>query len=74
MVLGETPGGPRPGVMRRERRGGDVPHLDVVCTPEPPVTPDVPEHERPVPGSVMWVPASAGLLMAQHIVRKLIDQ
>ena len=74
MDLAETSGCPLARVMRRELRRRDVTHLDVVCSTEPPVTPDVPEHERPVPGSVMWVPASAGLLMAQHIVRKLIDQ
>lgn len=70
--LPETSGCPLARVMRRELRKRGIEHLDVVYSTEPPHTPTVPEGERPVPGSVMWVPASAGLLMAQHIVGQLI--
>ena len=30
-----------------------------------------PPGRRSVPGSLVWVPASAGLLMCQHIVTEL---
>lgn len=71
--LAETSGCPLARVMRRELRKREIEHLTVVCSTEPPLTPRTPEGERPVPGSVMWVPASAGLLMAQHIVTNLIQ-
>lgn len=70
--LAETSGCPLARVMRRELRKRGIEHLDVVYSTEPPITPESPAGDRPVPGSVMWVPASAGLLMAQHIVMQLI--
>jgi tRNA A37 threonylcarbamoyladenosine dehydratase len=33
-----------------------------------------PPGRRSVPGSLVWVPASAGLLMCQHIVTSLIEE
>lgn len=73
--LAETSGCPFARVMRRELRRLGIEHLDVVFSPEAahecaqPETP--PPGRRSVPGSVAWVPASAGLLMAQKIVLTL---
>lgn len=64
-------------VMRRELRRRGIEHLDVVYSPElaqSPSQPDVPPPgRRSVPGSVVWVPATAGLRMAQHIVLRLTE-
>ena len=64
-------------VMRRELKKYGITHLDVLFSTEPPIKPldleALPEGKRSVPGSVMWVPAVAGLRMAQHIVMKLIE-
>lgn len=73
--LADTSGCPFARVMRRELRRLGIEHLDVVFSPEQahecaqPETP--PPGRRSVPGSVAWVPASAGLLMAQKIVLAL---
>lgn len=65
-------------VMRKELRARGVKHLDVVFSPEEPMEPmqleAPPPGRRSVPGSLVWVPAAAGLLMAQHIVTKIIDE
>ena len=64
-------------VVRKELRARGVYHTDVVWSPETPMqaqqteTPD--PGRRSVPGSLVWVPACAGLLMAQHIVTSLIS-
>ena len=62
-------------VMRKELRARGVNHLDVVFSPEEPMEPmqleAPPPGRRSVPGSLVWVPAAAGLLMAQHIVDRL---
>lgn len=75
--LAKTSGCPLARVLRRELRKRGITHLDVVSSTEPPMAPQqldaIPEGKHAVPGSVMWVPASAGLLMAQHIVTKLIQ-
>lgn len=62
-------------VMRRELRKRGINHLDVVFSPEPAMNAEQkeapPPGRRSVPGSLVWVPASAGLLLAQHVVLKL---
>ena len=62
-------------VMRKELRARGINHLDVVFSPEEPMEPEQleapPPGRRSVPGSLVWVPAAAGLLMAQHIVDRL---
>lgn len=61
-------------VMRRELRLRGIPHLTVVYSDEPPLTP-LPVEGEPVsgrtPGSVSFVPSAAGLLLAGEIVRRL---
>ena len=70
--LSLTSGCPFARVLRRELRRRGIEHLDVVFSPEPAIdalqdeTP--PPGRRSVPGSAVWVPATAGLLMAEKIV------
>lgn len=62
-------------VMRKELRSRGVERLDVVFSPEEPMEPQQmeapPPGRRSVPGSLVWVPAAAGLLLCQHVVEKL---
>ena len=63
-------------VIRKELRERGVTHHPVVYSPEPPLpaaqfeTP--PPGRRSVPGSLIWVPASAGMLLCQYVVTELI--
>lgn len=64
-------------VMRTECRKRGIKHLKVVYSKEPPVTPAVPAEnmapgKRSVPGSVSFVPAAAGLILAGEVVRDLV--
>ena len=65
-------------VMRRELRRRGVERLTVVFSDEPPTAPSQPEAPPPgrrsVPGSAVWVPAAAGLLMAQHIALSIAKE
>jgi len=76
--LSKTSGCPLARVMRRELKKHGIEHLDVMFSTEQPIKPmeieSLPEGKRSVPGSVMWVPAVAGLRMAQQIVMKLIER
>ena len=73
--IAETRGCPLARVMRRELRRRGVEHLRVVYSPEEALEPSQPDAPPPgrrsVPGSTVWVPASAGLLMAQTIVLRI---
>ena len=63
-------------VVRRELRQRGVTHHTVVFSPEEPMVPEQleapPPGRRSVPGSLVWVPASAGLLLCQHVGTELI--
>ena len=63
-------------VMRKELRSRGVTHHTVVFSPEEPMEPEQleapPPGRRSVPGSLVWVPAAAGLLLCQHVVTELI--
>lgn len=76
--LSKTSGCPLARVMRRELKKQGITHLDVMFSTEEPIKPleleQLPEGKRSVPGSVMWVPAVAGLRMSQHIIMKLIEK
>ncbi len=73
--LAETSGCPFARIIRRELRRRGIEHLPVVFSPEEAAesaqleTP--PPGRRSVPGSLVWVPASAGMLLAQHVVLSL---
>ena len=74
----ETDVCPLARVMRRELRRRGVERLTVVFSDEPPTEPSQPEAPPPgrrsVPGSAVWVPAAAGLLMAQHIALSIAKE
>ncbi len=67
-------------VMRRELRARGLSRLTVVCSDEVPVpvSPDAivtdnaeSPHPRPAPGSISFVPAVMGMIMAGEIIRSL---
>lgn len=68
----KTGGCPLARVVRRELRKIGIEHHDVVFSPEEAMEPEQfeapPPGRRSVPGSLVWVPASAGLLLCQHVV------
>ena len=65
-------------VVRKELRARGVEHHPVVFSPEEPMKPQQLEEPSPgrrsVPGSLVWVPATAGLLLCQKVVLDLIDE
>lgn len=59
-------------VMRRELRKRGIEHAQVVFSTEEPIKPVMEDgDERPAPGSIGFVPAAAGLVMAGAIIRQL---
>ena len=73
--LSETSVCPLARVMRRELKKRGVEHLRVVYSTEPPLTPaggaEPAGGRRSVPGSLAFVPAAAGLVLAGEVVRLL---
>ena len=75
--LSQTQGCPLARVVRKELRKRGILHHKVVWSPEEARTPSLPAGETPppgrrsIPGSVMWVPAAAGLLLASEVIRDL---
>ncbi len=75
--LARTSGCPLARVMRRELGRRGIRHVQVVYSPEEPLTPTPPPGETPdegrrsIPGSVSFVPGTAGLLMAGAVIRAL---
>ena len=65
-------------VVRKELKNRGVTHHAVVFSPEEPMEPEQyeapPPGRRSVPGSLVWVPATAGLLLCQHVVMKLAEK
>ena len=76
--ISATRGCPLARVVRKELRARGIAHHAVVYSPEEGLTPSQPEAPPPgrrsVPGSLVWVPASAGLLLCQKVVLELIGQ
>ena len=66
----ETSVCPLARVMRRELKARGISALTVVWSDEPPIAPKVAVEGR-APGSISFVPAAAGLVMAGEIVRRL---
>lgn len=64
-------------VVRKELRERGVEHHPVVFSPEEPMEPEQleapPPGRRSVPGSLIWVPATAGMLLCQHVVLSLAE-
>lgn len=73
----KTAGCPLARVVRKELRARGIEQLDVVYSPEEPMAAEQleapPPGRRSVPGSLVWVPACAGLLICQHVVMKLSE-
>lgn len=73
----KTSGCPLARVVRKELRQRGIEHLNVVFSPEEGMEPmqaeAPPPGRRSVPGSLVWVPASAGLLLCQHVVTRLTE-
>ena len=73
--ISRTEGCPLARVVRKELRNRGILHHKVVWSPEAaheadqPVAP--PPGRRSVPASVVWVPASAGLMLAGEVVMDL---
>lgn len=65
-------------VVRKELRAKGVNHHTVVFSPEEPMEPEQleapPPGRRSIPGSLVWVPASAGMLLCQHVVTELVKE
>ncbi len=63
-------------VIRRELRVRGIIHHEVLYSTEEPITPLNLENSndirRSVPGSIAWVPSCAGLMLAGHVIQKLI--
>lgn len=74
--ISETEACPLARVIRKELRGRGIEHLDCVYSPEPPLSPLTreapPPGRRSVPGSLVWVTATAGMLMCEHIIKGLL--
>jgi len=62
-------------VVRKELRNRGVEHHAVVFSPEEPMEPEQfeapPPGRRSVPGSLVWVPATAGMLLCQYVIMEL---
>ena len=73
--LSKTSGCPLARVMRRELKQRGIVHHTVLYSLEAPTKPLFqPDPNTVVPGSVSWVPSCAGLMMAGHIIRALIEK
>ena len=63
-------------VVRKELRSRGVNHHPVVFSPEEPTAPAQweapPPGRRSIPGSLVWVPATAGMLLCQYVVTELV--
>ena len=76
--ISQTEGCPLARVVRKELRKRGIPHHKVVFSPELACHAEdgdeaPPPGRRSVPASAMWVPAAAGLLLAQAVILDLID-
>ena len=75
--ISKTRDDPLARVIRKELRARGVLHAQVLWAPGTAEKPAETEEEAPagrrsIPGSISWVPASAGLKLAEHVVLSLI--
>lgn len=75
--ISKTEGCPLARVVRKELRRRGIHHLTVVYSPEEGLEPardeEPPPGRRSLPGSLVFVPAAAGLLLAQYVVLSLAE-
>lgn len=73
--ISETTMCPLARVMRKELKKRGILHLKVVYSKEPPIMPidaPVPQPgQKPVPGSVSFVPSVMGLILAGEVIKEL---
>ena len=74
--ISQTEGCPLARVVRKELRKREITHHKVVFSPEPARSAEdgdeaPPTGRRSIPASAMWVPAAAGLLLAQAVILDL---
>ena len=70
----QTQGCPLARVMRRELRKRNISKLEVVFSSEEAITPIQGEQDanaRKIIGSISYVPSSAGLVLAGHIIKDI---
>lgn len=77
--IGKTSVCPLAKVMRTELRKRKIKKVKVLFSKEPPIKTGVTEEtrgtaQRPVPGSIAFVPSVAGLLIAGEVVRDLMKK
>ena len=77
--IAKTRDDPLARVMRRELRQRGILHAQVLWAPGEPEKPAetdeaAPAGRRSIPGSISWVPAAAGLKLAEHVVLSLALQ
>ena len=75
--ISETSVCPLARVMRRELRKRGIEHVKVVYSTEPALSPAPADEEtarRSTPGSVVFVPAVAGLVLAGEVIKDLIKE
>ena len=76
--ISQTEGCPLARVVRKELRRRGIPHHQVVFSPELAHSAEEgdeapPPGRRSIPASAMWVPAAAGLLLAQAVILELSE-
>lgn len=76
--ISKTENCPLARVIRKELHKRGINHLPVVYSNELALTPEKAEEPPPgrrsVPGSLVWVTATAGMLLCSHVVMKLAGQ
>lgn len=75
--ISKSEGCPFARVVRKELRRRGIEHLPVVYSKEPAMKPEdveePPPGRRSVPGSLVWVSATAGMLLCSHVVTQILD-
>ena len=61
-------------VMRRELKARGIKKLKVVYSKEEAIKIPASDGERPVPGSIAFVPSVAGLIIAGEIIKDLVKE
>lgn len=76
--ISKTSGCPLARVVRKELKARSIYKHPVLFSTEEPLTPlsleAPPPGRRSIPSSVSWVPSVAGLMIAGHVVRSLIEE
>ena len=76
--IAKTQGCPLARVVRKELRRREILHHPVVYSPEEglePVSEETPPPgRRSIPGSLVWVTATAGMLLCQHVIHAITQE